>query len=106
MKEPIPVPRVPMTAFVEILSVIVRVGPGCDKYGDPFEFAVAVSSVDGKTAVVKALVAEGSQHQFTVAHSKAIIRALKRTLIPFKACTWERIHSEPDALEVPVCHVE
>ena len=74
-----------MRAFVELLSGVVRVGAGCDAYGRPFEYAVAFSSVDGKTAVLKALTSEGG---FTVAHARAVIAALKELGL---AVSWERI---------------
>lgn len=74
-----------MKAFVETLSAVVRVGPDTDSYGKPFDYAVAVSSVDGKTAIIKALTADG---KFTVAHAKAVIRAVKT--IGLNA-TWERM---------------
>jgi len=74
-----------MKAFVEILSGIVRVGPECEKYGDPFELAVAFSSADGRHAVIKGLVSDGRS---TLAHAKAGTRALNDVgLIPI----WERI---------------
>ena len=74
-----------MRAFVEHLSGVVRVGPGCDGYGKPFDYAVAYSSVDGKTAIVKALTSQGG---LTVAHARAAIRALKDIGL---SATWERI---------------
>lgn len=74
-----------MQAFVELLSGVVRVGLGCDAYGQPFEYAVAFSSVDGKAAVLKALTSEGG---FTVAHARAVIAALKKVGL---AARWERI---------------
>jgi len=73
-------------AFVEHLSGVVRVGPECDSYGKPFEYAVAFSSVDGKTAVVKALASDKAA--FTVSHARAVIETLKS--IGLKA-TWERV---------------
>jgi len=79
-----------MRAFVEILSAIVRVGPEAGEYGNPFEFAVAVSSVDGKTAIVKALVAETP---FRRAHVAAAIAALKRDIPGFLHAECERIKS-------------
>lgn len=73
-----------MKAFVEILSGVVRVGPDCDKYGKPYEFAVAFSSADGRHAVIKALVANGT---FKMSYAKEIIRALNKIgLVPI----WER----------------
>lgn len=67
-----------LQAYTELLSGIVRVGPNCHKWTDPFEYAIAWSSVDGKTAVIKALVrAEGSKIPFTMHHARAIIRALR-----------------------------
>lgn len=76
-----------MKAFVEILSAIVRVGPDTDIYGKPFHFAVAISSVDGETAVIKALVSKGD---FRMEYAKAIIRALKKPIQGFKYVIWER----------------
>lgn len=64
-----------MKAFVEHLSGVVRVGPETAIYGDPFDFAVAYSSVDGKTATIKALVSPDKD--FTISHAKAVIKALK-----------------------------
>lgn len=75
-------------AFVEILSAIVRVGPDTDQYGKPFEFAVGVSSTDGRTAVVKALVAKGD---FMMSYARAIIKALKEDIKGFEKIVWERI---------------
>lgn len=77
-----------MKAHVEILSAIVRVGPDTDRYGKPFEFAVVISSVDGRTAVIKALVAKGD---FKMSYAKTIIRALKFKIEGFEEVTWERI---------------
>lgn len=77
-----------MKAFVEVLSAIVRVGPSADRYGEPFEFAVGASSVDGKTAVVKALVSKGN---FTRAHAAAIIRALRSKIPGFNRVVWDRV---------------
>lgn len=79
-----PTNRLP-EATVEILSGIVRVGADHHAYGDPFEFAVAFSSADGKTAVVKALVANDAEFKSRYAHE--IIRALR--LIGLKA-VWTR----------------
>lgn len=73
-----------MQAFVEHLSGVVRVGPRTDHHGAPFEYAVAFSSVDGKTAVVKALTSRGG---VTVAHARAVIRALEKIGLDV---TWER----------------
>lgn len=44
-----------MPAFVEVLSVIVRQGPEAREFGDDYIHAVAGSSVDGRTMVLKAL---------------------------------------------------
>lgn len=76
-------------AFVEILSGIVRVGEVTDKYGKPYEFAVAFSSIDGKTAFVKALVNSGEK--LSISHVRATIRALKVLGFVVK---WERIKLE------------
>lgn len=74
-----------MRAYVEYLSGIVRVGPQAAHYGDPFQYAVAFSSVDGKTAIVKALTSDG---KLTVAHARAAFRALKQIGLTAR---WERI---------------
>jgi len=74
-----------MQAFVEHLSGVIRVGPGCDGYGKPFDYAVAYSSVDGRTAIVKALTSRGG---LTVAHARAVIRALKDIGL---TAHWERM---------------
>jgi hypothetical protein len=76
-----------MQAFVEHLSGVVRAGPDCDRYGKPFDCAVAYSSVDGRTAVVKALTSRGG---VTVAHDRAVIRALEDIGL---SATWERVRS-------------
>jgi hypothetical protein len=81
-------------AFVEVTSGIVRVGPACRAYGDPWEGSVAFSCVDGRTAVVKALQAKG--FRLGLGHLKATTRALaEHGLVP----SWERVahpsgHSE------------
>lgn len=74
-----------MKAFIEPLAGIIRVGPRAERYGDPFDYAVAFSSVDGKTAVLKALVADGRQ---TAAHGRAAIAALKAIGL---TAVWERV---------------
>jgi hypothetical protein len=73
-----------MKAFVEILSGVVRAGPECEKYGDPFDLAVAFSSVDGKTATIKALSSDGG---LTPAHARVLMKALQE--LGFKV-TWDR----------------
>lgn len=77
-----------MQACFEITGGIVRVGPLTDAYGKPFDFAVAVSSVDGKTAVVKALTKD---ERFTIVHARTIISKLKEY---FEAVTWDRFNNE------------
>lgn len=77
-----------MKAHVEILSAVVRVGDDTDEYGKDFDYSVAVSCTDGKTAVVKALVSDGD---FTSGHAKAIIRALKDWIKGFDNVTWQRM---------------
>lgn len=73
-----------MKAFIEVLSGIIRVGPDCDQYGKPFDYAVAFSSVDGKTAVVKALMSDGS---LTQTQARVALRTLNDLgLTP----TWDR----------------
>lgn len=78
-----------MKAFIEHLSGIVRAGPDCDGYGKPFDYAIAFSSTDGKTAVIKALATDG---KMTVAHARAAFRVLKD--IGLEA-HWERIKAAP-----------
>ncbi len=74
-----------MKAHVEHLAGIVRTGQATDHYGAPFDHAVAYSSADGKTAVIKALTSQGG---FTTGHARAVIAALKNIgLSP----TWERM---------------
>lgn len=74
-----------MQAHAEILSAIIRVGPETDKYGAPYDYVVTISSVDGKTAIVKGLVSEGS---FTVLHAKTIIKKIRELGLEPE---WERI---------------
>jgi len=73
-----------MKAFVEYISGVIRVGPDCDAYGKPFELAAAFSSVDGKTATIKALVSGG---ELSTAHARAAFKALKDIGL---TATWER----------------
>jgi uncharacterized membrane protein len=75
-----------MRAFVEVLAGIVRVGTDCRAYAKPFDYAVAFSSVDGKTATIKALASDDAG--FTVGHARAVIRALKDAGLQ---ATWERM---------------
>lgn len=77
-----------MRAFVEHLSGIVRIGPDAVRYGDPFQYAVAFSSVDGKTAIIKALTSDGN---LTVAHARAAFRALGQIGLTAR---WERMKYE------------
>lgn len=69
---------------------MIRVGPDCRVYGDPFEYAVAFKIVPGetfrRTAVIKALVV--AHGDFTAAHARAVIRILAAADI---ASTWDRI---------------
>ena len=76
-----------MKAHVEILSGIVRVGEHTDEYGKAFDFAVAFSSVDGKTAIIKALTKLNGT-DFSHSHAMTIIRALKKQGLEVD---WERI---------------
>jgi len=75
-----------MQAFVEVLAGVVRVGPECGAYARPFDYAVAFSSVDGKTATIKALASDDAG--FTVGHARAVILALKGIGLQAR---WERI---------------
>lgn len=75
---------------MEILSAIVRVGPRTRKYGDPFDFSVAVASCDGHTGVIKALTRPADHTQepdFEMPHTRAIIKAVRSMgLVP----DWKR----------------
>lgn len=74
-----------MKAFIEILSGVIRSGPDCDRYGKPYDYAIAFSCVDGKTAILKALVSESGE--LTVGHAKAAFAEIKKLgLTP----QWER----------------
>lgn len=75
-----------MLATAEILSFIVRVGPECGAYGQPWAYCVTCSSVDGKTVVVKALKGDGG---FTNAHRRAIAACIYR--LGFRTITWDRV---------------
>jgi hypothetical protein len=78
-----------MKAFVERLcdhAGIVRIGPNCEKYGDPYEYAVCYH-VEETDAVVKALVSDG---HLKPAHAVACVRALRE--IGLRA-TWHRFKS-------------
>lgn len=82
-----------MKAFVEWMcehSGVVRVGENCEKFGDPFEFAVAfvVKTVDGRRiATVKALVNSG-ETRLKRDYGRALIAALASAGLE---CEWERI---------------
>lgn len=77
-----------MKAFIEILSGIIRVGPDCDHYGSPYEYSVAFSSTDGKTAILKGLVIE--DHHSGREHLRAVERELEKLhLVP----SWGRLRS-------------
>lgn len=78
-----------MKAFVEILSGIVRVGPECDRYGQPWVYCATFSSTDGKTAVLKALKSDGGLSQ---AHARAVIATVKA--LGFEHVEWDRIKPE------------
>lgn len=84
-----------MKAFVERLcehSGIVRVGPECEKYGDPYEYAVAYY-VEGPDAIVKALVVpteDNEEHGLKPSHLAACTRALRD--IGLRA-TWHRFRN-------------
>jgi hypothetical protein len=74
-------------AFIEPLcdhAGIVRAGPQCEKYGDPFDYAIAFV-IDGKFAIIKGLVADGG---LTSAHRRACFKALWDVGLIAK---WERI---------------
>lgn len=74
-----------MKAHAEILSAIIRVGPETYRYGSPYVVAVAISSVDGKTAIVKGLTSSGD---FTLVHARAIIEKIRELGLEPE---WERI---------------
>lgn len=80
-----------MKAFVEVLSGVVRSGPNCEKYGDPYEFAVAFSVVDGKTAIIKALVVGENTVALRKDHVRALIEAMRGIGL---SVDWERVKHE------------
>jgi hypothetical protein len=75
-----------MHAFVESLSGLVRAGPACRTYGDPWEFICGYSSVDGKTAVLKGLRVNAPG--FSKAHVEAALDAL--AVAGFQFASWDR----------------
>lgn len=75
-----------LSATVEILAGIVRAGADHHVYGDRYDFAVAFSSIDGKTAIIKGLVSPDKT--MTVRYVRAAVRALKDK--GFEYVTWER----------------
>lgn len=75
-----------MKATVEILSGVVRSGPNCERYGDPFDFGVAFIG-HGKRAVLKALV--HGQQTLTIAHERAAVKALHG--YGFERVEWDRL---------------
>jgi hypothetical protein len=74
-------------AFIERLcdhAGVVRAGPQCEKYGDPFDYAIAYL-IEGEFAIIKGLVADGG---LSTAHRIACFRALRAIGLTPK---WERI---------------
>lgn len=68
---------------VEILSAVVRVGPGHRVLGDPWDFGVVVVSADGHIGVIKALNKERPGEDpidFTNAHAKQILAGVRHGL--------------------------
>ena len=63
-----------MRACVEITGLIVRVGPECDSWGAPFEFAVAGVASGGRLEI-KALAGD-SHGAVRRVHWKALLEAL------------------------------
>ena len=75
-----------MKASVELLSGIVRAGVNHNKYGDPYERVVTWSSIDGRTAVLKAFVSDGKENMLP--YVRAATNALRA--LGFECVTWER----------------
>ena len=64
-----------MKAYVEITGLIVRVGPECDSWGAPFEFACAGVGSAGRLEI-KALAGDVARSRVLRAHWKALLDAL------------------------------
>lgn len=64
-----------MNGFFEPIAGIVRLGPDCHTFGDPFEYVVVVSG-DEDTAILKALVSLGEPNPLP--YMRATFRILRR----------------------------
>lgn len=84
-----------MRGCVEILSGVIRVGSGCNKYAAPFELSAAFS-VDGDVATVKALVAD-QEHKLTFSHYRAAKRAQERLGLKMR---WVRFNQKQQTEDV------
>lgn len=84
-----------MLASVEILAGVIRSGPNHHQYGDPYEFAVAFSVVDNKTAIIKGLVIHpDANNKLTRDHIKAMYQALAKLGL---TADWERKKLLPES---------
>ena len=63
-----------VSAFVEIFAGMVRAGPGCRKYGDPYDFAVSFVGNAG-VAEIKGLVSTNGN--VNPEYAKVVLRVLK-----------------------------
>lgn len=66
-----------MLSHCELLSGIVRCGPRCTGWMAPFELGIAWASVDGRTAVIKALTTRPDR-PVTMADKRSCDQTLKR----------------------------
>lgn len=65
---------------------VIRAGPRCSRFGEPYDYAIVFKRAKYKTnqVTVKALVADG---RFKTAHKKAIFAKLG---LHFSNITWDR----------------
>lgn len=89
-----------MPGFVELLSGVIRLGPDCHKYGDPFVKSAAWSSIDGKTAILK-----GVHGEVTHQDRREVVRLMKelglkvdRERVRRKKC---RVHRKRNTVSWP-----
>jgi hypothetical protein len=80
-----PMSSSPIKAFAQPLVGVVRVGPGTDAYGKPWEYVVTYCSIGESACVVMALKGDGG---FSMAHTRAIKAELRR--IGFQEIIWDR----------------
>lgn len=72
-------------AYNQPLTGIIRVGPGTDTYGAPWDYAVTYCATGEGSCVLMALKGDGG---VSLAHTKAVL-AVARSL-GFHTITWDR----------------